>query len=219
MKCENFVNQWLPNEDDSPNEVIILHYYPDLLTYIYNEQLPSFFTRKNPPEPNPVEKFHVNDLMRHYIEGLRYYFNHPDLIDDDLLKVKLQELILILSRTDRSGRVEAIFSSLFQSREYKFKEIIHSNLYEDLKLEDLAHFSGMSLSSFKRKFKAVFGTSPTQYIRSKRLEKAERLIKSTEDRISDIAYDCGFNDIGYFSKSFQAVYKYSPTEYRKMHVS
>ena len=61
--------------------------------------------------------------------------------------------------------------------------------------------------------------SPGKYLKSKRLEKAEELLKSTELRISEIAYDLGFEDMGYFSKSFTSVYKHSPSEYRKLHLT
>ena len=44
---------------------------------------------------------------------------------------------------------------------------------------------------------------------------AENLLKTTNGRISDIAYDCGFNDMAYFSKSFSQVYHASPSNYRK----
>lgn len=126
---------------------------------------------------------------------------------------------MILIHTDQSGQIRKILSDLFQSKEYEFKEIIHSHLYEDLKIEDLAFFAGLSLSSFKRKFKTVFGTSPTRYIKTKRLEKAIYLLKDPQLRISDVAYDCGFNDIGYFSKVFHAAYDSSPTDYRKNRLS
>lgn len=215
MSCDQFVNTWLENEDDSTNELTIFHFYPDILKYVYNDQLPDFFDKKGGQQLNRVEKFPSNEMILHFIHSLDYYFNNSSFITEELLKVKIQELVLILINTDSSGRMQSILSGLFRSPEYEFKEIINSNLYEDLNLEDLAFFAGLSLSSFKRKFKSIYGTSPNRYIKGKRLEKAKSLLEKEELRISEIAYDCGFNDIGYFSKSFHTMYACSPSDYRK----
>lgn len=217
MKCENFLNNWLENENGENSEVIVLPLYPEVIKYVYDDQIPTLFSTKNEDRTTPAERIEENDMMRNYIASLRYYLNNKSFINEALLKVKIQELILILYNSDTTGKIKAILADLFQSQEYEFKEIIHSNLYEDLKIEDLAFFAGMSLSSFKRKFKSVYQTSPTKYIRTKRLEKAQNLLQTTNLRVSDVAYDCGFNATGYFSKTFLAAFDMSPSEYRKQY--
>ena len=219
MRCENFVNNWLANEDNQPSEVMIIHFYPEVLQFIYDNKLPELFTLYKEVNPNPVEKIANNEMIDNYIASLRFYFDNKSYLTDDLLKIKLKEIIHILVSSDQSGTTKTILSNLFQNNEYEFKEIIHSNLFEDLSMEDLAFFAGLSLSSFKRKFKAVFGSSPARYIKTKRLEKAQKLLKKTTLRVSEIAYDCGFNDIGHFSKSFNSAYHLTPTEYRKQLLS
>lgn len=215
MKAENFVNNWKEVKGEDSAEMIIIHFRPDVLNYIYNGKLPDFFFKKQDVQPCSVEKIAFNGLLGHYIEGLRQYFDNPILLSDDLIKVKMQELVQIMINSDPSGHVLAILSDLFNHTEYEFKDVVHANLYEDLSLEELAMLSGMSLSTFKRKFKDVFKTSPKQYIIGKRLTKAAGLLKQTQDRISEIAYACGFNDVGYFSKSFTAHFNQSPSVYRE----
>ena len=90
---------------------------------------------------------------------------------------------------------------LFNPDEYSFKEIIQNNLYEDLSVDNLAMLTNLSTSSFKRKFKEVFDDSPAHYIKTKRLEKAADLLVVSNQRITDICYECGFSDIGHFSTS------------------
>lgn len=215
MKCESFMNQWLPNEDGGPTEVIIIHLNPEMLKLIYDDRIPAVFSKKVEANPSPMEKIEQNEVVAHFREGLRYYFKHPSLVTEEFIKIKIRELIHMLMNGEGKSRIRAILGDLFRSNEYEFKEIIHSHLFEDLKLQDLAFFAGLGLSTFKRKFKSVFGTSPTQYIKQKRLEKAENLLKTTDLRISDIAYDCGFNDVAYFSKAFSSTYSASPSQFRK----
>ncbi len=215
MKCEQFVNHWTNEEADRMNEVIIWHFYPDILHHIYDNQIPAVFTAGVAANPEPIESINETGVVAHFVEGLRYYFDHPSLMTDDLLKIKFKELVLILLNSDPSGRVKTMLANLFREDEYEFKEVIYANIFEDHSLQDLAFFTGLSLSSFKRKFQTVFGMSPGVFIKSKRLEKARDLLENSNQRITEIAFECGFNDVGYFSKTFAAAFQSSPSEYRK----
>ncbi|MCG8573339.1 MAG: AraC family transcriptional regulator [Flavobacteriales bacterium] len=219
MKCENFVNHWLPNEGDSTSQAIIVQFYPEVLAFAYDNKLPEIFNEKRNLNPDPAAKIKTNQIIEHFNKSLQFYFDNPSYVTDELLKIKIKELIELLIISDTNGKIKAILGTLFQTNEYEFKEIIHSHLYEDLSIQDLALFAGLSLSSFKRKFNTVFGTSPNRYIKGKRLEKAQSLLQTSNLRISEIAYDCGFNDVAYFSKTFQTAYNCSPSEYRKKFVS
>jgi AraC-like DNA-binding protein len=72
----------------------------------------------------------------------------------------------------------------------------------------------MSISSFKRKFKEVYGESPKKYISRKKIEKAALLLKSGDLRVSDIAWDVGFESVATFNRNFTSVYGKSPSAYR-----
>ena len=72
----------------------------------------------------------------------------------------------------------------------------------------------LSLSSFKREFKKNYNDTPARYIRTKRLEKAAELLRISEERITDIAFDCGFTDLANFSKLFHKKFSNSPSNYR-----
>lgn len=215
MKCENFVNQWMVTDDGSRVEVIIIRFSPDVLEKVYKGQVPELFSAPTAGNGSPVEKVQPSLLLDNFIQSLRPYLDAPNLINEEFVSLKVRELILVLLNSDTTGNVRTVLGNLFQNNHYEFKSIIASNLYQNLKLDDLAFFAGMSLSSFKRKFSQVYGTSPTQYIKKKRLERAAYLLKNSRDRISDVAYDSGFNDVSYFTKSFAAHFNMSPTDYKK----
>ena len=90
-----------------------------------------------------------------------------------------------------------------------------ANLFEDLSLDELASLSHMSTPTFKRKFKKHLGVSPGQYIKNKRLEAAANQLKNTNKSITAIAYDCGFNDPNYFTKSFSKEFNTTPSQFRQ----
>ena len=148
-------------------------------------------------------------------ENLRYFLDHPQHISENLLQLKIQELLYILVNTDGSGENKMILNSLFEANEYEFQEVIQTHIYQDLNLEELAFLTQLSLSSFKRKFSQLYGTSPNKYFISKKLEKAQLLLSTTDMQVSEVAYDCGFSDVGYFGKTFKKHYQTTPSEFRE----
>lgn len=72
----------------------------------------------------------------------------------------------------------------------------------------------MSRMQLHRKVKELYGLSPGALIRQKRLNKAAHLLKTTEEQVSSISYDCGFTQPSYFAKSFKQLYGCSPGKYR-----
>ena len=122
--------------------------------------------------------------------------------------------MLLLARTDKAADVRRLIAGLFTAVDYDFRSVVEANLFADLSTEELAHLCGLSLSTFKRTFRKTYGDAPAGYIRQRRLEHAAKLLRRTDARVSDVAYDCGFKDLAHFSRTFQKVYGTSPTEWR-----
>ncbi|PWJ42771.1 helix-turn-helix domain-containing protein [Sediminitomix flava] len=219
MKCGSYLNSWSKNENDSPSEAVAIHFYPEVLKHVYQDKIPDFLVQKKPQTSKNVEKVQIDQMIKTFVDSLLFYFENPSLINEELIILKVKELILLLVNTDNSDRIRSILQDLFNPEEYQFKDIIQTNLFEDLSIDDLAVLTSMSVSSFKRKFKEVFDDSPAHYIKSRRLEKAAELLLISQSRVTDICYDCGFSDIGHFSKSFAAKYGKSPSEYREKQLS
>lgn len=215
MKCGNYINSWFNNSSEEPNEAVAVHFYPEILKLVYEEKLPTFLMEERTGISAAIEPVKVNEMIQKYVESLLFYFENPSLINDELIVLKVKELILLLVNTDDSNRIRTILRDMFNPVDYSFKEIIQSNIYEDLSVDDLAVLSSMSGSTFKRKFKEIYNDTPARYIRLKRLEKAAELLVIGKNRISDICFECGFSDISHFSKLFAAQYGKTPTAYRE----
>lgn len=215
MKSDNFINNWFENQSDQLNEVIVFQLTSDLLKQIYQLQVPDWFLTLESPKVFPIQKAESSLILNDYFQNLRNYLDKPQFITEDILRIKIQELIHVLVTTDSSGSIQKIFGSLFKANEYEFQEVIQAHLFDELNLNDLAFLTGLSLSSFKRKFSSIYGTSPNKYMVSKRLEKAQLLLKTSEFRISEIAFECGYSDVGYFTKAFQKYYKCTPSSFRE----
>lgn len=214
MKCDQFVNHWKENVDGSENEIIIFQFFPDVLNVVYDGKLPEELQNLGTEVVSPLVNIGSNALLSGFVLDMLRYFDQPKILTEELIKLKIRELIHLLVSIGHP-KVNAILRHLFQTPSYKFQEVIHSNLYANLKLEELAFLCGLSVSSFQRKFKPIFNTSPKQYILSKRLDKGKSLLEKTELSIAEIAYDCGFEDAAHFSKSFSSAFKKSPRVHRE----
>ena len=83
-----------------------------------------------------------------------------------------------------------------------------------MKVEELSQQTNLSISSFKREFVKLYNDTPANYIKIRKLEKAAELLLISDERISDIAFSCGFKDLSNFTKSFHEKYQTTPTNYR-----
>ncbi|HCS21691.1 MAG TPA: hypothetical protein DIW47_14225 [Bacteroidetes bacterium] len=82
----------------------------------------------------------------------------------------------------------------------------------ELKVKHLADAMAMSVSTFERRVKEHFSTSPKLFIRDYRLENAMRMLKARRSNVSGVARECGFDNISYFSLCFREKFGFSPSE-------
>lgn len=218
MKCGAFINSWRINEQKDPNEAIAIHFYPNVIKLVFENNIPDYLQKPIGDGKRVFQKIEQNTILKSYINSLFLYFDNPELFNTDMIKLKLRELIALLYQLDSNG-IREILSDLFNPYQLEFKQVIAEHIFHDLSLEEYATLLHLSVSSFKRKFKDLYGSSPGQYIQSKRLERAAQLLSTTSARIGDICFDCGFGDMSNFSKAFSKKYGSSPSEYQKQHLS
>jgi signal transduction histidine kinase/DNA-binding response OmpR family regulator len=85
-----------------------------------------------------------------------------------------------------------------------------NNIYYTV--EEFAKDSGLSQSQLHRKLKAIISISAIQFIRSVRMHRAMELLKNGAGNIAEVAYMVGYDDPGYFSKSFRKFFDKLPSE-------
>ncbi|USD66052.1 AraC family transcriptional regulator [Vibrio sp. SCSIO 43136] len=97
----------------------------------------------------------------------------------------------------------------------KVLDYIHSNVDKTLSLDELAKQSCWSRWQLQRVFQAKTGLNVAQYVRELKLSAAAQRILSSNDRMLDIALECGFNSEISFSRAFKQYFAVSPRQYKK----
>ena len=91
---------------------------------------------------------------------------------------------------------------------------LEEHLADKITLDMLASRVHFNKTYFIRRFKALWGCAPMQYVNQLRLQQAARQLASTDDPISAIARSCGFASPHYFSRKFHEEFGVSPQSYR-----
>jgi AraC family transcriptional regulator len=94
-------------------------------------------------------------------------------------------------------------------------DYLRENLHRPVKLAELAAVACFSEFHFHRIFRAVSGETVNSFTNRLRLEKAARLLRYSQQSLTDIALECGFSAPATFSRAFRAGYDTSPSAFRK----
>lgn len=92
---------------------------------------------------------------------------------------------------------------------------IEAHLQENIGLRDVSRETGYSYYHMTRLFSSALGESVGRYIHRRRLYNAAEKLLHTDQRVIDIALDCGFGSPEAFSRAFKAAFGSSPVEYRR----
>jgi AraC-like DNA-binding protein len=91
---------------------------------------------------------------------------------------------------------------------------VNAQLSRPIEAAELYRIAGLGHSQFSAQFRAAFGVSLTRYIRTQRLRRAQRLLRSTDLPVTEVAFACGFGASSLFNTAFKRELGLSPTAFR-----
>ena len=170
----------------------------------------------------PVVMLTANDTIDHQIEGLATgadaYLTKPfeikllDAVLNSLLenrKMLRNKFLGVESKENLEKTLPQKDIDFIQS----LKSFIDENIMDqDLNVDILSEHFAVSLTQLNRKIKSLTGLTPNNLIKSLRLRKAYRLIREEGLRVSEAAYQTGFNDPNYFTTCFKKEFGKNPSQ-------
>ncbi len=151
------------------------------------------------------------------LELLTSMSHQQELMDNysvTILQNRLEELLLYLLRLQKAT-LHDVEDPSEDSDITTAARYICENFQTELTLEAVAGRANMSPTYFSKKFKAMTGFGFKEYLNTIRLKEAARKLKDSNQPITEIALQCGFNDSNYFGDIFKKVYGISPRAFRK----
>ena len=127
------------------------------------------------------------------------------------LQVDMQREIAKVPAARPATQVE-LYRRLHRARDY-----MHASLGEALTITDIAAVAELSPYHFMRSFKDLFQQTPHTYLTQRRLERAQFLLTRTDQTVTYICFEVGFESLGSFSSLFHRQTGLSPRAYRRRH--
>jgi len=213
----NIMHCWeiLETEPEMDPECIVTHFYENLISS-------DFFKI---PELEPVV-----DLMNKAGGGILFKGPLTEKVAATLKRM------VNLKGLDKYVELLKVFSYLLQieDKEYlalpsslphtydkdqdhinKIYEYVFQNIQEGINLRDASSLVCMEPSSFCRYFKKKTNQTFMDYVKSVRIGIAAKLLAETDKQITQICYECGYNNLANFNHYFKVIMKKTPSEYRK----
>ncbi|TDN98390.1 AraC family transcriptional regulator [Sunxiuqinia elliptica] len=116
---------------------------------------------------------------------------------------------LLASSSFQNIDKESSLNRITQTLDY-----IAQNYTQKLTLDDIASKFNMSISAFSNFFKRKTGKTVINYINELRISEACKLLSLTDKNIAEVAFECGFNNLSNFNRTFKEVTSKTPKEYR-----
>lgn len=174
------------------------------------------------------ESSHIKQLLDLCEYGLQLEGKNKSLIIDLFSRIKTQSgmeqlisFLNILHLASNSVIRTLVSGHVGGGKHDKMEEIsryLIENIANPIILDEISKRFGMSKSNFCHFFRRRTQRACTDYINELRISRACKLIIENRLNITQIAFECGFNNISYFNNRFKKFMGVQPTEYKRLYL-
>lgn len=204
---------WLQKrvKEGYPYRSIVLKFSRDFLREFYHKLSPQDKPQEARRDKSSLWVFPQKRIdVRSLFESVIPYFDAGEKPSEEILKLKMTEGIYAILHTNVN-----LYASLFDFADpwkIDIMEFMEKNYMNELSMDEIALYTGRSISTFKRDFKKCSKLSPQKWLVQRRLIAARDLIRRGRQKVSEICFDVGFKNLSHFSKVYKEAFGVSPTE-------
>jgi AraC family transcriptional regulator len=148
---------------------------------------------------------------------LKVSIDSSSTMKDAFAELALRELLLKLMQTQARQFVEVHYKEMASYNRFAAViQYIQQNIHQRIPVDDLCKKVYMSRPTFFRIFKREFGITPVEYIIKEKMKLARQILSQSDIAISDVSFQCGFNSVNHFIKTFRHFENSTPLQYKKM---
>lgn len=203
-----------------------LYFFPELIQYldtdIFDTKYMQVFSRDNDrfihyiPADKP-EAARIADM----VEDIRCEFESAESGFEMMIMLDLMHIIVTYVRMYSAEELNAICNAHEIRSDYyddiqSVMKYIDEHITEDISIDTLAELAKMSASCYSKWFKKINGYTTWDYINTRRILLAQRLLCETDLSVTKIAAQCGFNNSANFNRQFKRFSGETPTGFRKL---
>lgn len=166
----------------------------------------------------PFITYRQDAFISSYINSVLLLLQSPSKFSDQLKLLKLEELLLYLLHTD-PGKLQALAVMVKDNDDMQFRKVAESHITTPISVDELAFLCNTSLSTFKRKFFKIYGTSPQRWLIRQKMQAAANLLKYPHERPGSVFAKVGYENQSSFILAFKNQYGMTPTAYQRTNLS
>lgn len=148
-------------------------------------------------------------LLTSFFASLLPYFEMQDELPEEIVAIKIQEVLTIIDRVDK--RASAMLGTFSEIGKIDLEKYMEEHFMYNLPLERFAFLTGRSLTTFKSDFKKIYKNTPGKWLTEKRLNLAYHKLTAEKQKITDVYHSVGFENLSHFSFAFKKAFGYSPS--------
>lgn len=201
-----------PSDDVGYHLSIVLFFPRNILFDFYKTLREDDLPKKKMGKRQSITAIAASPKVSSLFDSFKPYYEAGVRPDSDWLTIKVFEAVKLVLQNDENA-----YASLFDFTARWRIDIIdfmEKNYMYDLSIEQIAHYTGRSLASFKRDFKKISNLSPRAWLIRRRLHAAHYMLLSTEKNVKQVMAEVGFKNFSHFSKAYREHFGFTPTETR-----
>ena len=213
-----FIKKGVSYLEDSTKQgvCILLFFIPDSFIHEvvteFRDIYPIPFARFS--ETSTFITVNMDVVLSQYFNSVLSYFLVMNNPSPHLIKLKFKELLFQILLGENNKPLREYFLSLGNNKQTDIRQLMMENYMISLSLDEYAKICNRSLTSFKRDFQKIFHISPGKWIINERLKYARMLLLTSNDPVSDIAFNSGFDTTSHFIRCFKKEFGVPPHQFR-----
>jgi AraC-like DNA-binding protein len=195
--------------------------FRSIIIYFSNAVLADFYVRHaallqpaaSGGTGRPLATFAKDAFIRNCIESLLLLLDAPTSLPPAIQRLKLEELLLYLLHTAPTALRALQLSPHSEPSALELRKVIETHVHQPVTVPELAFLCHMSVSTFQRKFAAIYGLSPQKWLLQQRMQRAATLLHG-QLMPGEVYQQVGYESHSSFSEAFRKHFGVAPSAFK-----
>ena len=203
--------------------------FRSLLIFFDNKTLAGFYLKYDkkiteakkhyPTAAEPYVAFKKDAFVLNFIDSVTRTLKSENEMSTEMKLLKFEELLLHLLEKDPQKVLSFYTDKNKTLDDFKIRQVVETNITNNITIEELAFLCNVSASTFKRRFTQIYKTSPIKWFLRQRMELAKDLLQHHHEKPSEVFYKVGYENHSSFTQSFKQTFGITPKEFQQQQLS